>query len=126
MENTACAGLGYWPEVLAAHREQREAKPKCSECQTGTWHGRFVKQSAVGMMIASDGFLYSKEHADKESGRFAIQNIKIVREVAMPSIDVKASLKVYAKAIGHPVKESEPVKKPKQKKLTRKKRKLKK
>lgn len=48
-----------------------------------TSHGWWwVKQiSMVGMLLASDGFLYSKNEAKEEVERFARQSIRIVREI---------------------------------------------
>jgi hypothetical protein len=73
IENTACAAGGYWINKMQAK------DPLCSECMTGRWHGQFPKETATGMLLASDGFLYSKEDAVRESKRFAVQNIKIVQ-----------------------------------------------
>ncbi len=81
LEKTACAD-GYWPEMMLAHEAKHLPEPKCFECTNGVWHGRFPKQSAVGMLLASDGFLYSKESAAIEAKRFAQQSIRIICEVA--------------------------------------------
>ncbi|MCK9428718.1 MAG: hypothetical protein M0R17_01740 [Candidatus Omnitrophica bacterium] len=53
MENTALSK--YW--------SRGEGPVLCSECdpKIGKWHGRFEKKSAAGMLIGSDGFLYSSE-----------------------------------------------------------------
>jgi hypothetical protein len=50
VENTACTN--YWSEHGKPHL--------CSECdkEIGTWHGKFTKRSASGMLVGSDGFLY--------------------------------------------------------------------
>lgn len=55
IENTA---LGeYW-------LRDRDGKPVlCSECHTGTWHGRFKKRSAAGMMVDQIGFLWTEEQS---------------------------------------------------------------
>lgn len=50
----------------------------CSECETGTWHGRFPKQHAAGMHLASDGFLYSDAALEQATDRFARQRIRVV------------------------------------------------
>lgn len=55
MENTA---LGhYW-------MPKSEGNPvMCSECETGTWHGRFEKKTpeAAGYIEGTDGFFYRPE-----------------------------------------------------------------
>ena len=76
MENTAITH--YWTNKY-------EGKPLlCSECETGKWHGRFPKQSAKGMMLGNDGFLYDPKEV-KEGGQFwwNIQNgrLKIVKKI---------------------------------------------
>jgi len=51
VENTALSD-GYW-------MNRTEGGPlHCSECATGTWHGRFPKRSAEGMLIDQDGHLW--------------------------------------------------------------------
>jgi hypothetical protein len=53
VENTALGN--YWWNT------QHEGKPAwCSECDTGTWHGRFPKKDAraEGYKLGADGFLY--------------------------------------------------------------------
>lgn len=51
VENTATGA--YWGRKMA------DKPALCSECDTGTWHGLFAKKSAAGMLVASDGFLWS-------------------------------------------------------------------
>ena len=72
IENTAMSN--YW--------EQRypfgggEQKPKlCCECdpEIGKWHGCFPKESAKGLMLGEDGFLYDKEQK--------VKHTKIVGEI---------------------------------------------
>jgi len=57
----------------------------CSECDPaiGKWHGRFPKQSAKGLVLASDGFLYSKEDvaSDNFKWREQHQGLEAVREI---------------------------------------------
>ena len=57
----------------------------CSECdpEIGKWHGLFPKKSAKGMMLASDGFLYSKEDvaSDNFKWRMEHQGLKVVKEI---------------------------------------------
>ena len=57
----------------------------CSECdpEIGKWHDMFPKQSAVGMLIASDGFLYDKafEQSDSFKWRKEHQGLEIVKEI---------------------------------------------
>ncbi|MFA4871344.1 MAG: hypothetical protein WC623_24310 [Pedobacter sp.] len=58
IENTATSN--YW--------NLKEGEPQlCSACDPaiGVWHGRFEKKSAIGCLLGSDGFLYSKEEEDK-------------------------------------------------------------
>lgn len=62
-ENTALGN--YWWNV------QREGKPPlCSECDTGTWHGKFPKRDAkeAGYMLGADGFLYKPEEMEGPNG----------------------------------------------------------
>lgn len=56
-------------------------KPRCSECETGKWHGRFPKRAATGMTLASDGFLYSDQAVQANVERFAKQKIRVVGKV---------------------------------------------
>jgi hypothetical protein len=55
--------------------------PICSECETGRWHGRFPKRHAVGMNLASDGFLYSDEAVADCAERFVRQKIRVLGKV---------------------------------------------
>jgi hypothetical protein len=56
VDNTACAG-SYW-------YNRAYGKPLvCSECGSGTWHGRFAKRSAAGMLVDQDGHLWSTEES---------------------------------------------------------------
>ena len=52
VENTATSN--YW-------QDSHEKRPLCSECdpEIRDWHNHFAKRSAVGMLVGSDGFLYS-------------------------------------------------------------------
>jgi hypothetical protein len=53
IENTALGN--YWMPHL-------EGKPAlCSECDTGTWHGKFDKKDAAGMRIDQRGFLWEDD-----------------------------------------------------------------
>lgn len=81
VENTALAEGGYWWEQAESHREKRAFEPKCSQCSTGTWHRQFNREPATGMLLASDGFLYSKAEAGMERKRFRQQGITIVKEI---------------------------------------------
>lgn len=61
IENTALSG--YW---------FRNGKPPlCSACDPaiGKWHNKFKKESAVGMLEGSDGFLYHPDEI-KPGGYF--------------------------------------------------------
>lgn len=42
VENTALAN--YWADEMEAHEAGTPFVPKCSECWTGQWHGRFAKR----------------------------------------------------------------------------------
>ncbi len=71
IENTACSN--YWV-----------SKDKfCSECdpKIGKWHGRFEKQSAVGLLIGNDGFLYYSEEGLE--WRMEHQGFKIIGKVSV-------------------------------------------
>ncbi len=76
IENTALTN--YW-------NKESEAPALCSECDPamGRWHGVFEKRSAKGMMLASDGFLYSKAELkdDRLKWRMENQGLKMVREI---------------------------------------------
>ena len=58
VENTATSN--YWT--------RGNAQALCSECDPmiSVWHRKFPKRSAVGMLLGSDGFLYSEppKHTD--------------------------------------------------------------
>jgi hypothetical protein len=82
IENTACSN--YWEQKFPF--EGGDEKPKlCSECdpEIGQWHGSFTKQSAKGLMLASDGFLYAKEDVASDSFKWRMehQELKVVREI---------------------------------------------
>lgn len=72
VENTATSS--YWSQV---------GDHICSECETGKWHNLFHKVSAVGYLIGSDGFLYSKQSYEAGNLDFRIthQGFSIVGEV---------------------------------------------
>jgi hypothetical protein len=63
VENTATGN--YWTQQDA---------PTCSECDTGKWHGRFLKRSADGMLIDQNGHLHKE-------GEKLPQHYKIVGRV---------------------------------------------
>lgn len=48
----------------------------CSECdpKIGKWHGIFSKESAVGLLLGSDGFLYSQEEKDSGNLDWRVKN----------------------------------------------------
>lgn len=72
-ENTALSN--HWID-------KRAGQPLlCSECETGTWHGRFPKRHAAGMHLASDGYLYSTESVSDNRDRFQRQGIRVVGTV---------------------------------------------
>lgn len=52
VENTALSE--FWVQ-----RDFEKADPVCSECRTGTWHGKFPKKAATGYKIDQQGFLWS-------------------------------------------------------------------
>jgi hypothetical protein len=78
IENTATSS--YW-----FRSENKDKRALCSECdpETGKWHGRFPKQSAKGLVLASDGFLYHKDDVASDSFKFRMkhQDLKVVREI---------------------------------------------
>jgi len=57
----------------------------CSECdpEIGEWHGIFPKRKATGMVLCSDGFLYSQKNIDDGllDWRFENQGLKIVKTI---------------------------------------------
>lgn len=63
-ENTACGH--YWAA--------EEGKALCSECHTGTWHGKFPKIILpIGMFITDrHGNLAHKETGDTDVAKYAI------------------------------------------------------
>ena len=75
VENTAPSG--YW--------NKGDGPALCTECDPdiAKWHGIFPKQSAKGMILASDGFLYSKEDTESASFKWRMehQGLKVVREI---------------------------------------------
>ena len=82
VENTATSN--YWEQKHPF--DGQGPKPLlCSECdpEIGKWHGAFPKESAKGMVLASDGFLYAKEDVASESfkSRTKHQGLKVVKEI---------------------------------------------
>ncbi len=67
VENTACGR--YWG------RKAEDKPVLCSECSTGTWHHKFPKKSAVGMLVADDGFLWGREELKHLSHRTSIVGV---------------------------------------------------
>ena len=69
VENTACSG--YW--------DLDKQRDLCSECDPaiGKWHDEFDKESASGMHIGEDGFLYEQERVDAGE----VRHTKIVGKV---------------------------------------------
>jgi len=53
VENTALGA--YWAQKC------RGEPVLCSECDTGTWHGQFPKESAEGYVEDEQGHLYRPE-----------------------------------------------------------------
>jgi hypothetical protein len=76
IENTATSR--YW-------LRPKGTLPLCSACdpEIGRWHGRFPQQSAVGWMLASDGYLYSKADVASDHFRWRMehQGLTVVREI---------------------------------------------
>ena len=79
VENTATSG--YW-----SREDGKDKRALCSECDPaiGKWHGRFPKRSAKGLVLASDGFLYSKDDvaSDGFKWRMEHQGLKVAGVVA--------------------------------------------
>lgn len=78
VENTATSN--YWEQKYPFGGG--ESKPLlCSECdpETKRWHGCFDKKSAKGLVLASDGFLYSEE--DVAGGVLKRMNIEVVKRI---------------------------------------------
>jgi hypothetical protein len=79
VENTA---LGfYWCRKDIDWPEEVRGKALCSECAPkvysdgsptdwGKWHGRFAKRQATGMLVDSEGCLWSK--ATVEAGQLPV------------------------------------------------------
>jgi len=78
VDNTACSD--YW------FREGKE--PLCTKCDTNKWHGIFPRMSAKGLILCSDGFLYSPEDVASDSFKFREKNqgLKVVREITEEGI----------------------------------------
>lgn len=78
VENTACCN--YWESKYPYEGGSSKAL-LCSECDPdiGRWHGRFEKRPAKGMVLGSDGFLYSKEEVDDR--KLKRMNLLAVREI---------------------------------------------
>lgn len=78
VENTASSG--YW-----SRRDEKDQRALCTQCDPTIkkWHGMFKRMSAKGLVLASDGFLYSKEDVASESFKFRMkyQGLKVVREI---------------------------------------------
>jgi hypothetical protein len=58
VENTATGR--FWSQK--AYSEQ----VLCAECATGKWHNSFPKESADGLFVDENGFLYLPEEVDQE------------------------------------------------------------
>ena len=57
VENTACCN--YWSRKI-------DKEPLiCSECETGTWHGRFEKRDAAGMLVDNEGHLWGESQREQ-------------------------------------------------------------
>lgn len=76
VENSATSN--YWEQKHPFGGGYETAK-LCSECdpEIGQWHGRFPKNSAKGLILADDGFLYDKE----EIPDFKRMGITVVKEI---------------------------------------------
>jgi len=72
----------------------------CSECNpsVGKWHGRFKKETADGLVLATDGFLYSKEYTEHETFKWRMrnQNLGIMGEETFLSIETNPLDTSYA------------------------------
>ena len=58
VENTATGR--FWGQTWAIRKGDSDGC-KCSECLTGTWHGRFPKTSADGMVEDEGGFIWMED-----------------------------------------------------------------
>lgn len=76
IENTAMSR--YWIRL-------EEERPLCSECdpKIKQWHGAFKKQPATGLLLGSDGFLYSPE--ENLEWRKKHQGLKIIGTISNDS-----------------------------------------
>lgn len=79
-----CDECGCVDDTLYSNYWNNGKQLICSECETGKWHGQFNKVQATGLLLGSDGFLYSdktfKERADIE-WRQEHYNLKIIRRI---------------------------------------------
>jgi hypothetical protein len=83
-----CEACGYIDNTALTHYWQRSGTglpPLCSACdpEIGKWHGAFPKESADGMLLGNDGFLYDAE--SEKDGRLdwrkKHQGFEIVRKI---------------------------------------------
>lgn len=56
-----CTNCGCVENTAVGNFWSCRTAPQCSECKTGMWHGKFVKQSAVGYQLDTDGFLWGPD-----------------------------------------------------------------
>jgi hypothetical protein len=62
-----CSACGCWENTALSNYAVRRAidklPPVCSACdpEIRQWHGEFPRQSAVGMALGTDGFLYGAD-----------------------------------------------------------------
>lgn len=78
VENTATSN--YWEQKYPYNGGAEQPK-LCSECdmEIGKWHGRFEKRPAKGLLLGSDGFLYSDE--DVVEGKLTRMGVSVVRRI---------------------------------------------
>lgn len=87
-----CSKCGCIENTALCHYWINRKDPICSECdpEIGKWHGRFQKRSAEGLLLANDGFLYSKEDVERgyvpksSSGFMILKEIQQDLETAKP------------------------------------------
>lgn len=74
IENTATSN--YWLRPVDKDENKFTGPALCSECdpKIGKWHGRFEKKSADGMVLASDGFIYSREYTESDSFKWRMEH----------------------------------------------------
>lgn len=59
----------------------RKGEKLCSECESGKWHGRFPKRSAIGWSIDNEGKIWRPDQVEEDQVPKHLRIVGIVQKI---------------------------------------------